>query len=358
MLKSGKLSDFLSPKENNTDLIRLFLSLMVIYGHATTISPQAGYVDFFEYLIGVNSSSVAVWIFFFLSGLLITNSLIVKRNITIFIVARFFRIWPALFVLIFITSYVLGPLLSRDDLSVYFGNTYTHDYFLRNIRLAQQYFLPGVFTSNPYREMVNGSLWSIPYEIYAYFILLVSFFFGILNKWSILVFIFVVGFDFISPFAILSLDRGAPLYLLFSFSLGVFFTLWADKVMIDIKKPLIFIFGYIVLGDLKVAILMIQVSIFYFVLWLSIQKWFLTFKPKHDLSYGVYLWGFFIAQILVMFFPGINIYYHQFFSICISLIFAYFSCILVERPCVRLGFGVGNLISKLFNKLKLKMALL
>ena len=329
---------------------------MVIYGHATTISPQAGYVDFFEYLIGVNSSSVAVWIFFFLSGLLITNSLLAKRSVTIFIVSRFFRICPALFVLIFITSYVLGPLLSRDDLSVYFGNKYTHDYFFRNIRLSQQYFLPGVFTFNPYREVVNGSLWSIPYEIYAYFILLISFFFGILNRWSILVFIFIVGFDFVSPFPVLSLDRGAPLYLLFSFSLGVFFTLWADRLIIDIKKPMILIFGYYVLGGLKIAILMIQVSIFYLVLWLSIQKWFLNFKPKYDLSYGVYLWGFVIAQSLVMFFPDSNIYFHQFFSISISLIFAYFSCILIERPCVRLGFGTGNLISKLFDKLKSRMA--
>jgi peptidoglycan/LPS O-acetylase OafA/YrhL len=345
MFPAKKLNEVILPNANNTDLIRLILACLVIFGHATTISPQIGYVDFSEKLIGVSSSSVAVWIFFFLSGLLVANSLIEKKRMFAFICSRFFRIWPALFVLVLLTTTILGPFFTEKSIQEYFSDVNTKEYFLRNIRLAQQYFLPGVFLGNPSKEVVNGSLWSIPYEVYAYLWLLLLFFSRLLNKWIVLFFFVLLIIDFISVSPIFVKDRATPLYLTLDFTIGVLFALWKDKINLDIRQLCFLAFAYYFFRDLPVAPIILHLLIFVSVLLLSSGRFFLKFKPKFDLSYGVYLWGYAVAQVLVFFFPGEHIYFHQFFSIFISLCIAYLSCVLVERPSIKFG---AKLVKRLY----------
>lgn len=86
-----KLSELLKKENNNLDVFRLVAACMVIYGHAYAVVPQAGYVDVVARLLGHDySGSLAVKIFFFLSGLVVTNSLLHKRDVLHFAIARFF----------------------------------------------------------------------------------------------------------------------------------------------------------------------------------------------------------------------------------------------------------------------------
>ncbi|EBO0298771.1 acyltransferase, partial [Salmonella enterica] len=76
------LSSYLKRDNNNLDLVRIIAACMVIYGHAYAISPQVGKDDIIHQLIGFDySGSLAVKIFFFVSGLVVTNSFFSKRNI-------------------------------------------------------------------------------------------------------------------------------------------------------------------------------------------------------------------------------------------------------------------------------------
>ena len=84
-----------------------------------------------------------------------------------FLLNRSIRIVPALAIDIFVSALLLGPLLTTKPLPEYFsGKEFSH-YFLNIIGFIH-YELPGVFDSNPFAHQVNGSLWTVPYEIGCY----------------------------------------------------------------------------------------------------------------------------------------------------------------------------------------------
>ena len=118
-----RLSDLLQRDNNNLDIFRLIAAALVIYGHAYAIAPQEGHSDVLVHLLGYDySGSLAVKLFFFLSGLVVTNSLLHKRDVAQFVMARFFRIWPALLVVTALCALVLGPLVTALPLADYREN--------------------------------------------------------------------------------------------------------------------------------------------------------------------------------------------------------------------------------------------
>ena len=86
-----------------------------------------------------------------------------------FVGLRAIRIYPALAVESLIAALVLGPLLTTKSLPAYFSDHDLHTYFL-NILGDPHFLLPGVFKSNPI-DLVNGQLWTIPYELRCYVLL-------------------------------------------------------------------------------------------------------------------------------------------------------------------------------------------
>ncbi|MEH4266789.1 acyltransferase family protein [Klebsiella aerogenes] len=97
-----KVSNIIEKGNNNLDIIRLFAALSVVTYHSFAINPEWGLYDPTKSLFGHTSTGgVAVKIFFFISGLLVTNSLLTKKSSIEFIVSRALRIFPGL---IFVTS--------------------------------------------------------------------------------------------------------------------------------------------------------------------------------------------------------------------------------------------------------------
>lgn len=173
-----RVNNIIDAKNNNIDLIRLLLSIAVIWGHSSTIRPVDGYTDLFFKIFQTDISGVAVWIFFFLSGLLVSNSLLIKKNITHFICARIFRIYPALLINLALVAYIIGPLITILNIDLYFENPATSSYILNNATLHAQYWLPGIFENNYNKSVVNGSLWTIRYEVFSYATIILLFIFG------------------------------------------------------------------------------------------------------------------------------------------------------------------------------------
>lgn len=123
---------------------------------------------------------IAVDVFFITSGFLITYSFFSRNNIIAFIWARILRIYPALFVAIVFCVFVVGLFFTTNTISDYLFDPQTFKFFRRNVTLFSgvKYELPGVFTDNPYMNAVNGSLWTLPYEIkmYTYLAIIASLF--------------------------------------------------------------------------------------------------------------------------------------------------------------------------------------
>ena len=151
-----------APK-NSFDLLRLFAASLVLYSlqHVLLGMPEP---QFF----GLNSfGGAGVAVFFFLSGLLVWSSWMRDPSLSRFFMRRSLRIFPGLWLVVILSVFVVGPLLSTLQPIDYFGAGQTHGY-LSTAVLVVRHGLPGVFAGNPYPYAFNGSLWTLPVEFFCY----------------------------------------------------------------------------------------------------------------------------------------------------------------------------------------------
>jgi peptidoglycan/LPS O-acetylase OafA/YrhL len=155
----------MNDRNNNFDFIRFVAAFFVICGHCQILDGVP-----VTQIAGLAISGLGVLIFFSLSGYLVTNSLQRDSNVVAFLANRSLRIFPALIVIVALTTYVLGPAMTTLNVREYF-QSWLLQHYMKGIALYVSYQLPGVFEGNIYRSAVNGSLWSLPAEFLCYFII-------------------------------------------------------------------------------------------------------------------------------------------------------------------------------------------
>jgi len=347
------LRDGLGRQANNFDLVRLIAALMVLYGHAFSVTPQPGVADLLLAVTGFAAAGVAVKIFFFLSGVLVTNSLLDKRSVVEFMVARFFRIWPGLLFVLLGSTFLIGALNTSLDLGAYFSNPSSYLYIKRQFLMqswgtqaAGYYSLPGVFETNPYPNIVNASLWSLVVEVVAYIAVAACFMLGITSRIAALVLVAAVALDAVLPFRLIFwfLPKGNEDFsnLPFCFAVGFAAAVFKDKLRISLQLPLGFLLLYWVLAGAENSRLLFYLLVFSFVLWFATHPVILRFRPTADLSYGAFLWGFPIQQVLAVHFASKGVLLNQLMAAALTLFAAYASWILVERRSIRFGHQLGK----------------
>lgn len=155
-----------SDKKNSSNwltAIRLFAASLVVISHGFAFIGLHEPVFLGRYSLG----HTGVWIFFSISGFLISKSWHADPDIQRFLLRRSLRIFPALWLCVAATIFLLGPLVSTKSPAEYFMNAGTWRY-LNNMVLYITFQLPGVFETNPVKLAVNGSLWSLPAEFAMY----------------------------------------------------------------------------------------------------------------------------------------------------------------------------------------------
>ena len=166
-----RISDeWLKADRNNLTLVRLILASAVIISHSYWFVYGVEGEDSFSVFLGRPISGFAVDGFFFLSGFLVYGSLIRRHDIWDFLRARLARLWPALFVSVSLTA--IGGLwfTSAPSWSDYFQGA-TGSFLLRNLLLqGGAYTLTGVSCGEGGCP-VNGSLWTIAWEVRCYVLL-------------------------------------------------------------------------------------------------------------------------------------------------------------------------------------------
>lgn len=165
-------------KPNNVagfDVLRLAAALLVLMQHsygATGVWDR----EWFVLLSGrqITGGYIGVAMFFIISGFLVQQSLERNPGLWPFLRARALRILPALAVVLLVTALLIGPFASTLAASDYFATAETWRY-LANLKLFPiQHGLPGVFEGNVLKGAVNGSLWTLPYEVTCYALLFVA----------------------------------------------------------------------------------------------------------------------------------------------------------------------------------------
>jgi peptidoglycan/LPS O-acetylase OafA/YrhL len=156
------------------DLLRLCAALLVVVQHSYATT-GAWTEEWAVRLSGgqISLGTIGVGLFFVISGYLVEQSRLRQPGLVTFFRARALRIFPALLVVVVVVPLVLGPLWTSLSFRDYFSSSQAWRY-LWNVNLfAMQDSLPGVFAQNFIRTSINGSLWTLPYEIACYMLLFV-----------------------------------------------------------------------------------------------------------------------------------------------------------------------------------------
>lgn len=300
----------LNRDDNRFDILRLLAAWLVLFSHCYPLGARPQNEPLAS-IWGIDTlGGVGVAIFFVLSGYLVTISLERSPNLFTFFRRRVLRIYPGLIAICLLSVLVLGPLLTTLPLPVYWHHPLTWSYLWTAGAWDIHYPLPGVFADNPLPYAINGSLWSLPYEITCYLALvLLSLLPGPLRPKATLAAAGLVGVLLTRPAAPLTgpfdIFLGMDYYhgkLGLLFALGAVFALWRTHI-----RPLgwsaVLLAGALWLPLGAWQLLLYVLGLGTLTLWLALHGLWLPRLPARmgDWSYGAYLYGFPVQQVLAHF---------------------------------------------------------
>lgn len=319
-------------RNNNFDFLRFFAAFIVIYYHCFPLYYGAnGTQDFYQrFTQDIGIGIIGVSIFFIISGYLITASWFNCPVVIDFCKKRILRIYPALIVVIILTTFFLAPMVTTLPLAEYFAKYKALLHYLFNSTLIFFYdSLPGVFESNPYPVAVNGSMWTLPIELCCYIFVLLIGFSGKINK--------ITNIVLISLFSVLFYISNKIDYQYFLlFFIGQAFYLYREKIVLN-KFILIGCLTGIILSAKTpmtrgALIMLLPYIVFYFAYKFPI---FNNFSKYGDFSYGLYIYAFPVQQTLMNYFK-LSFYELFFYSSIITMFFAVLSWHLIEKNALKL----------------------
>ncbi len=321
--------------DDNFHLLRLLAASLVVFGHswATAFNP-AHDTDPIGQRTGLFTGTVAVDMFFWISGFLVTMSYARRQSAKDFMAARLLRIFPALIVCVLASTLVLGPLTTTLSGSDYFAAPATWDYLSHNLRLDDiRWTLPGVFAGNPKAGIVNGCLWTLPGEIRMYEFVLILGVLGFLRDatgfWCGLLLLAAVVSGWPDT-AWLQLDE----YREFAAFFAAGAACWFHRERIPVSTALLIALAAlaVVFADSAAYPVLLRVAIGYATLWLAYGARLPKLDRIGDYSYGIYLYGFPMQQLVAAWFPALGPWTSLVLSLPLSLACAVVSWHGVEKP--------------------------
>lgn len=301
-----------SGRRDQLDRLRLIAAALVIYGHSHALAPPGhGDLDLLLRLSGAgHSGEIAVWMFFVISGFLLTMRWQEQPDPRRYVINRALRILPAYAVCLLLTALMLGPLVTSLPPADYFADPAPWRYIVGNLSyLDMQYHLPGVFETLPYAGTVNGSIWSLQAEVWAYALLLLTGLLGLLKPGR---YALAVLLGTALTWALASqLTRLAPEIppALGAFALGVLAAIHARRIPLHGALPLSALAAFVIAtgidADLAIRRGLLLLAVAMLTLWLA-YRFPQPPGPHADPSYGLYLYGFPVQQFCVSLWPGLT----------------------------------------------------
>lgn len=347
-----RLSERLQGRDNNFNLIRMAAAMAVLVSHSFPITLGPDAAQPLQALTGDSLGWHAVAVFFVISGLLIARSFERSPTFVHWLAARALRLFPALVVVLAITVFLLGPLVTSLPLAAYAMQSETWAYLPRNLSLAfLQYPLPGVFKTNPYGPPINGSLWSLVLEVACYIGVAVAGALGLLRRprlfagLVVLVLAARLGMGWAGMSATLP---GLLAKLAFPFALGAAAWVWRDRLVLSFRWVLLAWAGALALYPTPVFAEALTVALAYGALWFALvpKGALLGFNRISDWSYGVYIYAFPVQQLLVHLLPGHSPLANVAMSVPIVLACGALSWRLVEQRALALARPLAERISR------------
>ncbi|MGJ0429762.1 acyltransferase family protein [Methylobacter sp.] len=347
-----KLSDYVSKgKDNNFNLIRFFAAIAVLLSHSYPLALGKFVNEPFESALGINLGEIALDIFFVTSGFLVTGSLLKRDSIKQFLLARIVRIYPGLFFSVLFMVLFIGVFNTNLPLWDYLTDKKVFLFAINNsIMLGKdvKFYLPEVFLSNPYPYVVNGSLWSLPWEIRMYLLLVL---FSILNKLTLtyrsnvcncvlLMYLFSFIFYLLGKLSNYHYHIFIQHILHFSiiFFSGSLFYFYKEKIILnEIMFFLVIIAAFIFIkSGLNIKVIYLLIFPYAVIFLAYVPSGFIRyFNTIGDYSYGIYLYAFPVQQYIISY-NNVTPFELSMYSIPFVILISIFSWHFIESPFLKL----------------------
>lgn len=347
-----KLGQVFDPRNNALNAIRLLLASSVILWHSFPVT--TGYGG--SITAGRQFAGFAGWWavdgFFALSGFLITSSWLRRPHLREYLAARALRILPAFYVCLIVTAFVIAPVAvtiqggSGKELLL---SEAPFQYLLANSAVfIFKGDVGGTPADVPYPLVWNASLWTLAFEIACYIAVAIIGVLGLANKRWIPPAIVVIAVLFAIKLTPQHMDVRAAIVtqlgqsairFAIMFALGAAFYQFREKIpanwplvfasVVIIVAAATFVPNYgLVPGDIPLAYAVIVSGSLLHNKRLALRT---------DLSYGVYIYGFPMQQLLVICgLAGLNPVPFTAVAIAVTLPVAAFSWFVVEKPAMSL----------------------
>ena len=325
---------------NNFDGLRLIASLMVLVSHQFALlgTTEPTLVP------GMTLGMIAVAMFFVMSGYLVTQSWYQDPHITRFAMRRFLRIWPGLMVatvVLVIASAAITSLPMHD----YFGRE-TRRFITFNAQLRPVYTLPGVFVTAPFNAVmssVNGSWWTIPLEAKCYAYLIVLGAIGLRRRIFSALALLVVAFMYIRTLPGHAMDNAFDHlgYFYTAFFLGgVCVRQFAGEIRRHYRLTLCvgaaFLVAVCLLRQAGLAEWLV-IGLITLLVGLSSTPGLRSAARFGDLSYGIYIYAYFVQQLTIHVWPATPSYPATLaVAFLVTIVLGWYSWHAVEAPALSL----------------------
>lgn len=328
------------PRDNNFDALRLSAAGAVLFSHSFLIAEGTERHEPLMMLTGGESKLglVGVFIFFSVSGFLVTESHESTAAPLRYLAKRALRIFPGLFAALLVAAFLIGPVVTRLPLREYLGRDAVYSYVVGNTLLnLTTHELPGaLFVDNPIGLEVNGSLWTLRYEFMMY-LLVLGLGLARLLRWQALLPLLALGLAYPYVPALASLDAFG--WLLPYFVMGMLLYKLRDRGVFDGRLALLAAAGLALSIPLHHFNEGFAVFGGYLALYLARDRRLPILPATRfgDLSYGLYIYGW-PAEVMVMYASGGRASWWQVFAggLALAAVMAFLSWRLVEEPMLRL----------------------
>jgi peptidoglycan/LPS O-acetylase OafA/YrhL len=249
--------------------------------------------------------SVAVDLFFFISGMLITASWLNSKSMKDYLMKRILRIYPGFITAIMFSGLIIWVFCPEFRAEVGHGISWSF-VMLRDMVFLNRECLEwnGIFAHNPSPDTVNGSLWTIPKEFGCYILVAVIGLFALYKKriiillGTIIVYVNYIIFLHLGSDPDKSYTRLLPYFLI-----GMCTWLWRDKIILSKWLGLLSIIILIASSQFKpyFSIIFPFCGCYLTLLFAYLPRFqFLEWTKKTDLSYGTYLFALPVQQVAAM----------------------------------------------------------
>lgn len=345
------LGDLKSSRENNLTIIRFICACSVIYGHSYAVTKQGG-ADWVAKLTGYAfAGGVAVDLFFLISGYLVAAS-IINNGIFRYTISRIIRIYPALIVSMILVVFVLGATVTTLPLSDYLKSNEVWSYFFNlSSTMKGGFFVSGVFEENT-NKAINGSIWSVLVEVRCYFVLAIIYLCKLLKtpaRFNAFFFITLI-FLWMNPEYLPEFAKGATgSHVCFLFFVGVFLYMNRNHVPLGAYSLLVaFLLCAMTLGTpaFQYAYILMLIAV---ILTCCFETQFAWFDRVGDFSFGIYLYGWPIQQLVVYLKPDISALMNTVFAIPLSVLLGFLSWRYLENPIMQMKPQIISCLITVFN---------